>query len=201
MENNEKASFEADFRPSPDRMAEAFGAAMPLWQKIVLYALGVICLMEALGYVGAMRNYSQLEQMGLMDLPAYWAYVRPVTRAVVFLLVGIGCFALRFLLPRFKARKFCGDFRRTSEGQAASYIIAFENEGLKVRIGEREPALLRYGELRLVRETKRLIMLQTEAKDVYCIEKTSLSGGDLTAFLVFLEEKAPRAAFRYGVKR
>ena len=44
MADNEKAFFEAGFHPGPDRMAEAYRAMMPLWQKIILSGLGILCL-------------------------------------------------------------------------------------------------------------------------------------------------------------
>ncbi len=201
MADNEKALFEAGFHPGPDRMAEAYRVMMPLWQKILLNGLGALCLIEAAGQAGVALHFHRLEQVGFPAFSSYWILYRPLFLTALFLLLGAGCFALCHMLPALRARKFCGALRLTNGGQAASYTYVFENDGFRVGYGEKEPVFVTYGELRIVRETKRLILLQAESKEFFCVDRASVTGGDTAAFLVFLEEKAPRATFWYGVKR
>ena len=200
MADSEKALFEAGFHPGSDRMAEAYRVMMPLWQKIILNGVGVLCLIEAASQAGVGLHFHRLEHLGFPAFSSYWVLYRPFFLTALFLLLGAGCFALCCMLPALRARKFLGALRLTNGGQAVSYTYAFENDGFRIGCGEKEPIFKAYGELRLVRETKRLILLQAESKEFNCVDRASVTGGDTAAFLAFLAEKAPQAAFRYGAK-
>ena len=175
----------AAYTPTAASERQIYRAMRPRWRIVLLCILFGALFVFLLVRVGI-----QVAKIFVLDLTVYTVISLAMSALQVLLFVFL--FVWMLIAPRRAARQHIKQLKEMYP-EPPTMRCAFESDGIALQSGAWNGVRFAYASIAKCLETEDLFVLQSKQKQVFSIEKQTLTGVDVPGFRALIREKCPKA--------